>query len=257
MSDVNADLHGNDTTGPPERSLAADGLRLLHIVIVAGVGCGLVVLGIGSRLAMLLLRVTSSDSVRGLRSDDGFTIGRFTLADTYGLVQIGAVVGPIGAATYLLLRRWLVGPTWFRYTTVALASGAVGGSMLLHAEGVDFRVLAPRWLTLSLFIAIPFLFGGTVAIAVDVLERPRAANGPTWRSHLIALLLGPGALLSYVYAVPVTLIHTALGAGAHSSAPSSPTRGLIVRAFWLGIASLGLKALVADIQAILDLPPPP
>ncbi|MGA8987068.1 hypothetical protein, partial [Aeromicrobium sp.] len=52
--------------------------ELLRIVILAGVPVGIIVIGGGSRLAMFLLRLTSDDSVIGLTSDDGFTIGQFS-----------------------------------------------------------------------------------------------------------------------------------------------------------------------------------
>ena len=39
---------------------------------------------------MLVLRITSPDSVHGIESDDGFTIGQVTLGGTYNLMQLGA-----------------------------------------------------------------------------------------------------------------------------------------------------------------------
>src|SRR6476646_5216117 len=76
-------------------------LELLRILVVTGVSVGIVVIGLGSRLAMLLLRLTSPDSVIGVTSDDGFEIGRVTLAGTYNLLLIGATVGFIGAVAYV------------------------------------------------------------------------------------------------------------------------------------------------------------
>ena len=46
--------------------------------VAAGAIAGLLVGGIGGRLAMLLLRLTSPDSVIGMRSDDNFEIGVLT-----------------------------------------------------------------------------------------------------------------------------------------------------------------------------------
>ena len=144
----------------------------VRVLVVAGITVGVVVAGIGSRLAMLLLRLTSSDAVRGIQSDDDFTIGRFTLAGTYNLLVLGAAVGIIGAAAYQWVRPWLLGPWWFRRLTIALGSAAVVGSLLVHADGIDFRVLKPTWLAIGLFIALPGLFGLTIGPAVDRVERP-------------------------------------------------------------------------------------
>ena len=44
----------------------------------AGAIAGLLIGGIGGRLAMLLLRLTSDEIVLGLTSDDGFEIGVVT-----------------------------------------------------------------------------------------------------------------------------------------------------------------------------------
>jgi len=50
-------------------------LELLRIAVVAGVSVGLLVIGLGSRLAMFVLRVTSPGYVVGMESDDGFESG--------------------------------------------------------------------------------------------------------------------------------------------------------------------------------------
>ena len=88
-------------------------LEGFRVLIVGGISAGVILIGVGSRLAMLLLRVTSPDSVRGVESDDGFIMGRVTLAGTYNLLMLGASVGIIGAAAYLLVAPWLIGPKWF------------------------------------------------------------------------------------------------------------------------------------------------
>src|SRR6476660_3821704 len=108
---MTAVVHGR---GPGcEPSYPAELLETLRIVVVAGLSVGIVVIGLGSRLAMLLLRLTSPDSVIGVTSDDGFEIGRVTLAGTYNLLLIGATVGFIGAVAYVAVAPWLLGPTWF------------------------------------------------------------------------------------------------------------------------------------------------
>ena len=78
-------------------------LAELRVIIVAGITVGVLVAGFGSRLAMLVLRLTSSRFVRGAVSDDGFVIGRVTLGGTYNLLVLGAVVGVIGAGVYRLV----------------------------------------------------------------------------------------------------------------------------------------------------------
>jgi hypothetical protein len=245
------------TSGETPPTLVAELLRWVRIVTIAGVTTGILLIGVGSRLAMLLLRVTSDDSIRGRTSDDGFIIGRFGFADTYGLIQIGALVGVIGATAYLLLRRWLIGPGWFRVVTVGLASGAVGGAMLLHDDGIDFRVLGPRWLTISLFVAIPAVFGATVGPAVEATQGLDHRRARRWTKYVVAVAIGPAALVSYIFVLPVLFVYSAIRSTPPSPQPPPAELVLLVRALWLGIATLGLIALVNDIRSILDLPPPP
>lgn len=77
----------------PPASVRGEVGERLWVLIVAGVPIGVVVAGVGSRLAMLVLRLTSPDTVVGATSDDGFEIGRFTLGGTKNLLGLGAMVG--------------------------------------------------------------------------------------------------------------------------------------------------------------------
>ncbi len=223
----------------------------LWVLVVAGISTGAVVAGVGSRLAMLVLRLTSPDRVRGVTSDDGFEIGRFTFSGTYNLLVIGAAVGVIGAAAYRAVAPWLLGPVWFRRCTVAAASGAVVGSMLVHDDGVDFHVLKPQWLAVGLFVALPAVFGAAIAAVVDrlaTLERPGG-----WRGWLLPVLL----VVAFPVVIPIVVI-AALGVvvwvparrGVASSGGVPPIAGFAIRSAWAMVALLGLVALVRDVQAL-------
>jgi len=63
------------------------------------------VVGIGSRVAMLVSRLTSPDHVNGIRSDDDFVIGKFTLSGSYNLLMLGAAVGVVAAGLYRMVSR--------------------------------------------------------------------------------------------------------------------------------------------------------
>ncbi len=105
--------------------------------------------------------------VVGLRSDDDFEIGRFTVSGTYNLLALGAAVGFVGAGAYRLVGPRLIGPMWFRRVTTGLAAGAVVGSLLVHADGIDFRLLKPTWFAITLFVALPALFATFIGPVVD------------------------------------------------------------------------------------------
>ena len=235
-----------------ESGLATKWWRWMRVVIVAGVPVGMLLVGVGSRLAMLLPRVTSPDAVRAVESDDGFTIGRFTPGGSYALLQIGALVGVLGAALYLLLRRWLLGPDWFRYLTAGLGAGAVGGSMLLHSDGVDFRVLEPRWLAMALFVTVPALFGVAIGPAVEMIERRATPAGSRqFAAPAVILAIGPAGIIPALFVAPGLFVYVAAQSPSNeASQPLPAVIAVIVRLAWLVIALLGLLALIGDIRAI-------
>jgi len=251
-SDGNDDPRRATTSG--ESPGSAQLIERLRVLVVAGIVTGVVVIGGGSRLAMLLLRLTSADRVRGVKSDDGFVIGRVTLGGTYALLHLGAAVGVIGAVAYRLVAPRLIGPRWFRRLSTGAASGVVVGSMLLHADGVDFSLLTPTWLAISVFIALPGLFGIAIGVVVDRCGRtdPQPVAGRRRRALPVLLLVCfPGTLL----VVPVVAVIEALCLAGRRSTRLSKIRASAIyrlgpRLVWLSIAVTGLVATVRDVRAI-------
>lgn len=134
-------------------------LRQLAVATAAGAVCGLLVGGIGGRLAMLLLARLAPET-RGAISDDGFLIGQFTVSGTLNLLAVCTVVGVLGGGVYLIMRGLMIGPRWFQVLSIALGPAVVVGALLVHREGVDFTLLRPAWLAIALFVAIPGLYAG-------------------------------------------------------------------------------------------------
>ena len=230
------------------RPAVIDGLRT---VVLAGIPVGVLVAGVGSRLCMLLLRATSGDEVHGIRSDDGFEIGRFTMAGTYNLLVLGATIGIIGAAVYQWVRPWLLGPPWLRYLTVAAASGAVVGAMLVHADGVDFTVLTPTWLAVGSFVLLPAVFGAVIGPAVDAVEAHVTRTDPdrrSWVLPVVLVALFPLTVVPLAVAAIVLLVWTAIRDHAPvRRASHASLAGIVARGAWLTVALAGALALVNDI----------
>ena len=234
-----------------DASAAAEVLERLRVLVVAGIPVGVVVVGVGSRLAMLLLRLTSPEQVRGVESDDGFRIGQVTLAGTYNLLMLGAAVGIIGAAAYRTVAPWLIGRAWFRRVTTAAASGAVVGSMLIHADGVDFTVLKPTWLAIGLFVALPAAFGALIGPAVDSVSTPASSTvrgRRRWALPFVLVACFPPTLILLPFAAAILVASIALRRAFPGVVPARVR--FAMQAIWLSIALTGLVALVGDIQAI-------
>ena len=170
---------------------------------------GILVIGLGSRLAMLVLRVTSPGYVIGKESDDGFEIGRITLSGSYQLLALGAAVGVIGALGYVAVAPWLIGPGWFRRLTVGLTAGALVGSLVIVPGGIDFTFLEPTWLAVAFFVGLPVVSGILLTLAVDLVATPESWTGrgrAAWMVPVVLLALVPPAVLVVVPVVAIVAV---------------------------------------------------
>jgi hypothetical protein len=220
-------------------------IRLLSATIVIGGVTGAVVGGLGGRLAMRILFLTSDDSVKGLTSDDGFEIGRFDLSDTAGLVVIAALIGVIAALLYLVARPFLAGLGRSATAVMAVFYGVVGGALMVHTDGVDFTVLEPPALAIALFVAICAAFGAIIAHVIGA-----AASDQAWPQRRRWWLLGPPLLVLLIPPFFVVAV-AALGLNWAATAPGRNERAwhlvqLAARLVMIGVLVVGAVDLVRD-----------
>ena len=135
-----------------------------------GAAAGLVWGGIGGRIAMRVVFLTSNEHVRGLTSDDGFEIGTFSGATIFLLI-VTTILGAIAGFGVGIIRMVTSGPTWAVAIGTSLATASFVGASIVHTDGVDFRFLDPLWLTVGLFVLIPGLWGATVVVVTERLLR--------------------------------------------------------------------------------------
>lgn len=146
------------------------------ITALAGAAAGLVWGGIGGRVAMRIVFLTSSEHVRGVTSDDGFEIGTISGATVFLLI-FTTILGAIAGVGVGILRMVTSGPVWSVALGTAVATAALGGASIVHTDGVDFRFLDPLWLTVGLFVLIPGLWGATVVLSTERLLRSELLPG--------------------------------------------------------------------------------
>lgn len=139
-------------------------LRRVRAGIVGGFLAGILVGGVGGRVAMLILRLTSTPAVRGLESDDGFRIGQVSGATLFLLILTG-VLGAAGGLVYLAVRSWIP-PRW-RVAVAAVVAGALGGVAVVDPVGLDFTVLGPLALAVAMFVALPAAYGALMSVWVE------------------------------------------------------------------------------------------
>jgi hypothetical protein len=153
--------------------------------VIAGAGgaaAGLVWGGIGGRIAMRVVFLTSDERVRGLTSDDGFEIGTISVATMFLLI-VTTIFGAFAGFGIGIIRMVTSGPTWAVAIGTGLASASFVGAAIVHTDGVDFRLLDPLWLTVGLFLLLPGLWGATVVIVTERLLRSDLIEGLPTRVH--------------------------------------------------------------------------
>lgn len=215
--------------------------RLAAITAVGGL-LGLLVGGVGGRLAMMLL-ARLNPSVTGVTSDDGFRIGQFTTADTINLLLIGAGFGVVGAGAYAVVRGLRVGPHWFQALSIAVGPAVVVGAAIVHTDGVDFRLLGPPWQTIGLFVVIPGVYAALLTLFAEPLLEENS-----WFAHA-PILLAAAPLALWIPLAPllgILVLLWASGEGMRRTPRGATALGHPVMAWAarLGLAGIFVLSLV-------------
>jgi hypothetical protein len=238
-------------TATPRQDLSGTA-RPVAAVAVAGALTGAVVGGVGGRLAMFVLRLTSDPALRGLKTDDDFTIGIFSGATLF-LVIVTTVLGIIGGLVYLVVRGWL--PERGRPWLFGALTGIVGGATVIRPGGIDFTLLEPLGVAVAMFIALPAAFGMAVSLFAErLLARDSGfARSRAWIAGLLLLLpLGFfGVVGLAVLALIFALVLLVRAAPEMAALWTSPLVTWIGRAGLVAIAIVWGTALVTDVAEIL------
>jgi hypothetical protein len=226
--------------------------RGLSAGVTAGFLGGLVFGGLGGRLAMLILRLTSDANLHGLETDDGFTIGIVSGA-TFFLVVVTAVAGAFGGLLYLIVRPWLPGPA--RPWLFGAMTGVLGGALVIRPGGIDFTRLEPLGLAIAMFVALPAAYGVVVSLLAERFLSPGSAFRRSRASIAGLVVLLPVPLFGIGgLAIAAVLIAALL---FWRSAPTIASAWSSVPMTWVGRAALtavgvaGAIALGRDVIAIL------
>jgi hypothetical protein len=240
------------------RSAAFDALRTLACVLTAGFTAGLLVVGFGGRLAMRVLAATSGTGAQGRTTDAGEQVGEITLGGSIGFfIFAGLLIPTASSIVYIPLRRILPRPAWISGSLFGLLLLATFGvSDPLSSDNVDFLILSPTWLAVTLVCLTAMLFGVTFSAIVarldatlvpldrlrtDAPRRRKAANG----SLVFLLLPTPLTLGAIVYVVGRAILHGRLA----PTIDSSPMRvaGYAVVVIGAFVAASTVYAALTDI----------
>jgi hypothetical protein len=226
--------------------------RRVSAGVVGGLAMGALIGGIGGRLAMFVLRLTSDPSLHGLQTDDGFTIGRFS-GETLFLVLAAAALGVIGGLVYLAVRPWL--PERWRAVLAAVFGGIVGGAAFIRPDSIDFTRLDPLPLAVLMFIALPAIYGVAMSLLVERLLRwnPGASSSWGWLLGLVPLIAfgatGPLGIGLLLLTFGLWWLHRWIPEA--TTIWRSPTVVWIGRAALLAVTARSLVGLIDDIDLVL------
>lgn len=212
----------------------------------AGAIAGFLVGGVGGRLAMLVLRLTSPDTVVGLTSDDGFEIGILS-ADTFRLLLGMAAAGAVNGVAYAALRGVI--PRRVRLPLWSLLTAVLVGSAVVHSDGVDFTLIEPAALAITLFVLLP---GAAAALVVVLVERWIGLE-PVEHRRLVATLACAALLgtLALLVAAVVGLVSLLVRRVSGLAALLRAVARVAVPVVLVVLVVLGCADLVRDVSAIL------
>jgi hypothetical protein len=148
--------------------------RGARLLVAGGIAAGIAGLlwgGIGSRIAMRIIFLTSNPAFAGLQSDDDFTVGQISSASMF-LIAVTTIGGAALGAMATVLRSFLRTGTAVAAGAFAVAAAAFFGGAIVHSDGIDFRLLDPPALTVGLFVFLSAAWAGTTIVLVDRFLRP-------------------------------------------------------------------------------------
>jgi hypothetical protein len=178
----------------PQSAVAAaqDAVRSVATVLAAGLVAGFLVVGLGGRLVMRVLGATSGDRAQGRLTEADEVVGEITFGGSLGFVLFVGLLVPAGASLlYLAFRRFLPGPAWIGgliFGLLLLATFGVDDP--LSSDNVDFKILAPLPLAVTLVVVTALLFGVTfAALAARLDQRMGLIAEPGWKNKIAYLSL--------------------------------------------------------------------
>ncbi|HET8663606.1 MAG TPA: hypothetical protein VFM08_04755 [Nocardioides sp.] len=226
------------------------GVRRLSAATVAGALLGLLVGGVGGRLAMMLLARLNPE-VHGLDSDDGFQIGQVSGA-TFNLLFVATLIGIFGSVIYLTLRGLMVGPRWFQVLSISLGPAVVVGNSIVHSDGIDFT-LDPALLAIAMFVLIPGIYAALLTVLAErwLADDRWFARAPGWLVALPLLLWIPMAPLLVPFALGFVALEALRRTRSGAVVLARPVWPHAIRGLLGVLFTLSLVGLIQDTSAIV------
>ena len=161
---------------------------------IAGLAVGIVVGGLGGRVAMRLIALLIPEST-GSFTENGNRIGDITLGGTFALVLFGGVFAAVFLAViWVVVSPWLPRSLGLRVLAAIPLAIGLGAFGVVQGSNPDFLVLGYETSVLVVLLSLVGLIGATMAL-VDAwldrrLPRPRSSTSQVSGVYIVIALLG-------------------------------------------------------------------
>jgi len=161
---------------------------------MAGLAVGIIVGGLGGRVAMRLIALLIPEST-GSFTENGNRIGDITLGGTFALVLFGGVFAGIFLATiWVVVSPWLPRSLGLRVLAAIPLAIGLGAFGVIQGNNPDFVVLGYEPGVIVVLLGLVGLVGVSMAV-VDAwldrhLPRPRSSTSPEAGIYLAISLIG-------------------------------------------------------------------
>ncbi len=246
---------------PPPAADAGPRVRARHylwwvqVMLATALLCGLLVMGLGGRLAMRLLGATAGDAAQGRITEADEVVGEITVGGTIGfIVFIGLLSGLVMTLLWFAVRRFLPA-RWIGGLVFGAALLVVFGTRMepLRPGNEDFDLVGPWWLAITAFTALALGFGISLAAVSARVSRwlpliGRGRRSLAYVSLLVLVLLFPFGLAALIGGLAYVFAGRAVERGrAWLTGPAG------LRAVRLAIGAIVLVAAPGFVIAIGDL----
>lgn len=162
-------------------------LRSQATALGVGALVGLVVAGVGGRLAMRVVALADGREDFGLTTEGGNVVGDVTLGGTLFILLLGVAQGVLGALLYLALRRWLPVRPWLATVVFALFVLGLGLGQVINGNEADF-VFVNTVVSLVAFGCVILVLGLVLPPLIERIS-PRRISPSLWGRGLVAAVV--------------------------------------------------------------------
>jgi hypothetical protein len=173
----------------------AEALRDIARGGLAAAVAGVVVIGIGGRLAMTIA-ARLNPSAEGAFTEAGNVVGRFTVDGTAAFLLFnGLGTGLTAGVVWVIVSPWLPVGGARRAGAAFVSCALIGSGFVIESTNRDFQLLDPAPLLIALFVGVVGMLGVATAWLDARLDR-RLPRGSVIPYGVVALLGAPALILT-------------------------------------------------------------